>query len=826
MYSSCQLGSNILSLVLLMSLPLAGRAVCRAADEAAERVPLPAVETWDREVAEVRQSDDTTEVVLPVNYKIGRVVSPAVPAKAGDAFTFAADVRTRFPSRQSSFYRFWLQIECLQDAKVIETFTSPEMVDTQEDEQLLAVTAHLPPKTTSVRAVLCGQNKFWSPAENQALLRDLRLLRLDEGWGQSLEIDLSQELTATSGGRTARLVVRGDWPNGTAVAISTTRGTAAPTVLLTEGRAEIPLAYAAEDVGRAEVTTRIGDSEARLQLLDPRAATLSIERVTADGEDTPVLVQLTHRGEMLSGRYQETVPGIFVTPPWTVDLAPGPWELRISRGPQFQSLERSLHCVSGEPIDLGAVELTQVADIPGLGWYGGDADGDVYHGELIYQDVNAETAADIAQAMGLDWVGVGRWGVGSVGGPDPKTWGEAHAFMRGLSHSGFLFMWTDERPKTKEGHACFVGLDRPDEAQFPLGGGWTSGSKPRQLRNFEMLQLIRANGGATFANHPLRWWMKGSRFNTNMYSSLPFDLCAAGLLDGVNINDKADGVKLWSMLIDHGYRVAATAGADFCLDRPSGPPPGLHRMYCYCPEGMSPKAVAGAVRNGHTIVSTGPVLVADLNGQPPGTTVSSNQSHKIHVQAWARGDHSDAPLQRLELWAHGRVMEAKTLDKDSQHAETTFEWTPEGEWDWVAVRAVARGGWAMTSAFYATGANYQPPQPLDCRLTLDVSGLSAEEFSAASVEVWDGVPALVTAKKLSQVPLRGHETLDVPVSATVVIRLADGQRREVSVYDAIKMPELIEKIASGAEREKPLLEWKTYAEVLERARQATAKVAF
>src|SRR5690606_24846242 len=106
---------------------------------------------------------------------------------------------------------------------------------------------------------------------------------------------------------------------------------------------------------------------------------------------------------------------------------------------------------------------------------------------------------------------------------------------------------------------------------------------------------------------------------------LPFDLCAAGLLDGVNVNDRPEGPRLWSMLLDHGYRVAATAGADFCLDRPAGPPPGLHRMDCYCPEGLSGEALAEAVRRGRTVVSTGPVLVAELDGKPPGTTVPSGK---------------------------------------------------------------------------------------------------------------------------------------------------------------------------------------------------------
>lgn len=228
----------------------------------------------------------------------------------------------------------------------------------------------------------------------------------------------------------------------------------------------------------------------------------TVERVTADGEDTPVLVQLTHRGEMLAGRYQATLPGIFVTPPWTTDLAPGPWQLRISRGPQFRSLDQTFQCTSGETIELGSLELTRDVDLPKLGWYGGDGDGDVYHGEAIYKDVNAETAADIAQAMGLDWVGVGRWAVGTLGRPNPATWGEAREFMRSQSHSRFLFMWTDERPKSQEGHAPVRSPQQSvtDTRSSPPGRSWwpisTAGPRARPCRAASRIGFASRHGPA------------------------------------------------------------------------------------------------------------------------------------------------------------------------------------------------------------------------------------------------------------------------------------------------------------------------------------------
>lgn len=811
-----------LECLLLAAALVSAAEVCPAADGAATAIELPPVHRWEGELADIRASGDSAELVVPLNYKIGRIVSPSKPAGAGELFTLAADVKTFFAATLTQeLYRCWLELEFLGGEKVLDTFPSPELIGTHEAEQPLAVTAMAPEGTTAVRAVLCAQNKQWSVVQNRATIRDLRLLRLDGPPGGEIQIEVLRGFPNQSGARDASIVLSGDWPDGTAVALSSSRGSIPPAVLLAAGRAELPLHFGPEEVGEAVITARVLETKAHRSIPDPQAARLTIDRVVADGIETPVLVQLTRDGAMLPGRYQMTVQGIFVTPPWSVDLAPGLWQLKVSRGPQFQAIETTLDAVSGQSINPGRMELRRRADLPRLSWYGGDADGDVYHGERVYTDVNAESAAHIGQAMGLDWLGVGSWSSGEFGGPRPRTWGEAREVMQEFSRPNFLFLWTDERPKGREGHACFVGLERP--AGEPFGWGWTGAKRP--LRNFEMLQVIRGSGAATFANHPLRWWMNASRFNTNMYSSLPFDLCAAGLVDGVNINDKPNGIHLWSMLLDHGYRVAATAGADFCLDRPGGPPPGLHRMYCYCPEGVSSTALAEAVRRQHTVVSTGPVLVADVDGLPPGSTLAPGKRHRIRVQAWARGDQSD-PLKRLELWAHGKAIATKELSADAQAEETAFDWQPEGEWDWVSVRLVSQRGWAMTSAFYAAAEGAPKAGPVECELKLEITGVEKQQLAKAVIEIWDGVPTAVTSEKLSSVSYKTDQPLTVPAAATIVVRLPDGRKQETSVYDAAGIADLVERTASGAEQEQPLLDWQTYEEVLQRCRKATVRIAF
>ncbi|HEY1053378.1 MAG TPA: CehA/McbA family metallohydrolase [Prosthecobacter sp.] len=783
-------------------------------EAATSPVALPPLHDWEKELSELSTAAGSVSLTVPANYHIGRAVSPTTPVVANELVTFAANVITSFGA-EPSFYRCWLEVEFRDAKKVLRTVPSPELVGIHPVARLLAVTAAVPEGATSLRVALCAQNKMWASVKNAATVTDVQLLRLAGGKRGALELKTEGPLPKLVGARTARVVVSGAWPDGTACTITTTQGTASPAVLMSGGRATVPIHYPEGAVGAATVTATVLEQKITHRVADPLASTLQIHSIHADAAETPALIQLIRDGTMLPGRYQTSTPGIFMTAPWSIDLAPGTWRLRVLRGPEFRAAEQTLEARSGETLSIDRVALERLVDPRKEGWHAGDADGDVFHGERVYTDVSAGYAAEISQAMGLTWAGVGSWDK-----PTPKTWGEARAFMRQLSNPRFLFLWTDEKPKSRDGHACFVGLDRPDGD--PFGWGWSRAVRP--LRNFETLLMLRASGAATFANHPMRSWTTGGKFRSNMYSSLPFDLVACGLLDGYNVNEKPVDLQVWSMLLDHGYRVAATGGADFGLDRPIGPVPGKIRVFCHCPEGLSAKALADAVRRGATVVSTGPVLLADAGGKPPGTMLKAGQTHSIRARAWTRGDESD-PLLRLELWSHGKALVSHAIGAGEAQAEHVFSWVPKGDWDWTAVRLVTKKGWAITSAFYAAGPGWQPPQPVQCHVTLSVSGLSPEQQRHAMVEIWDNVPSLATSHKSREQPLLHSATLDVPVSSALVIRAGD-KRKDVSLYEATGMPQQVERIASGEGNGAPLLEWRTYEQVLRQCRQAEVKVAF
>lgn len=120
--------------------------------------------------------------------------------------------------------------------------------------------------------------------------------------------------------------------------------------------------------------------------------------------------------------------------------------------------------------------------------------------------------------------------------------------------------------------------------------------------------------------------------------------------------------------------------------------------------------------------------------------------HRVRVRAWSRRDQDD-PLSRLELWSHGKALTTRKVN--SRDAEAIFDWQPQGKWDWVAIRAISKKGWAMTSAFYAASANWKPPLPVRSKVSLDITGVAAKDRATALVECWDNWPEAPSARRLT-----------------------------------------------------------------------------
>ena len=295
----------------------------------------------------------------------------------------------------------------------------------------------------------------------------------------------------------------------------------------------------------------------------------------------------------------------------------------------------------------------------------------------------------------------------------------------------------------------FVGLDRPDDEGFDDFWDILKIANPS-----EGLQAVRSSGAATFANHPVRYWMSGvndETFVTNMYANMPFDVAAGGLLDGVNVNEGRERPEA----LVAAARPRLPGGRDRRGRLQPRPPlggglPGLSRLYIHAPRGLDERAIVAAIRARRTTVSTGPMLVAAIDDdQPPGAVVAAGRTHRISARGWARSDRTDR-LKRVELWVHDRVQQARDLD--STEAEVSFNWA----------RRPSTTGSPSGSSRRAVGADLRLPRhrpgvgiPHAGRRQGRRPGPRAvgRATRSAKVEVWDNRPDAPGAKAVRTAPL-------------------------------------------------------------------------
>ena len=265
-------------------------------------VSLPPLARWSRSEVDLGSSSSVTELRLTRMFQPGGLGSPTVVVVPGDRMTFSATVETEYKPR-SGYYLFWLELEFLDGNRVAGKFESSPIRGTAP-EQVLAVTGVVPEGSRRARVSIRIQNRISQVLPNVARVKTVRLDRLAKGGAGPIALKPAAGLPDSAGSRVARIAVSADWPDGSAVALATTRGTVTPTVVLSGGRGEGVLAYGQRDVGKAEVSASVADRSARLVVDDPHAARLTLRAVEADGTGNAGAGPARSRGQGQAGSLQ------------------------------------------------------------------------------------------------------------------------------------------------------------------------------------------------------------------------------------------------------------------------------------------------------------------------------------------------------------------------------------------------------------------------------------------------------------------------------------------------------------------------------------------
>lgn len=562
---------------------------------------------------------------------------------------------------------------------------------------------------------------------------------------------------------------------------------------------------------------------------------------TATGQSVPATVTLTDAQGQRATRGPGLRDAFRASGLSTQIVAAGPARLRITRGPEYSAAEATVDIPAGGQVTLEA-PLTRRVDLRARGWYGTDHHAHMLHGERTVPVTFADIAL-AAQAEDLQMLSVAQaW---SMESPTPER---LDAELSRHSRPAHRLAWNLEAPKNYFlgdaarclGHGWTLGLRgrTPDGAdviaRLIQASAWDYESHKPPIANFESHALIRAQGGAVFYTHPARWWTgdwggqggyprRAAMRVSNMAVELPLDVLTGPTFDGLDLitgsgeaaaDEKA--FQLWALLLNHGYRLSGTASSDACFDRPGGATPGAARLYLR-PEGEpTSAALRDAAVHGRTFATTGPLLLASLDGLPPGTALRGGERrHTLSIEAWASGI-STGGLSRIEILRNGESF--RTFELPERPLAFTRELELPGTTAgsvWYCVRAFGadpRRDRAISGAFHVDAAPWNPPAPVRARVEVHViddntgrpipAVLREVEYRGATPVEPDPHPVLHRAPEGS---------LRVEIPATARLRAEAEGYRPVTLSPFFDHPELRETITRMDDR--ALLEWATFERI-------------
>jgi hypothetical protein len=524
-----------------------------------------------------------------------------------------------------------------------------------------------------------------------------------------------------------------------------------------------------------------------------------------------------------SGTFEKQVPA-------------GETTIVVSRGFDYLAVQRRI-TLAGDEHRTETFELRRRSTLRREGWYCGDNHDHMIHGERTIL-VDFPYIALAARAEGLDFLAVAQdWNVSKV---SPE---ELERATRAESLPGFTLTWNLEAPKN-----YWRG-----DASHTLGHGWTVGVRGRTadgrntiaellalsamdyesekptVPNFEIQALIHSLGGVSAYSHPARWWLgkwggqgiypvEENKFVSNMAAELPFDTVCGPTYDAIDIlmppqevKANQEALKLWFLLLNHGYHIAASGSSDATFDRPGGGVPGKVRMYTHLDGNLEMPRVAQAIQAGRSFVTSGPLLVLEIGGRGSGSVVTlPAPAQKGRIRAWADR------LTRVELIRNGVVVRAFDAAAGKTAFIADFDISETGA-AWYIARCYGSDETqvAFTNPVWFEPRGWQPPEPAHAHVDATVVDSSGKALDGdCEILRMVGKEAVIE----SRIPFRaGKLTLDAPGIARLRVRVQGFKTATQSILmDYGPLRDLTVNM-----RPEDLTEWSTFERIRAGLRQVS-----
>jgi len=357
----------------------------------------------------------------------------------------------------------------------------------------------------------------------------------------------------------------------------------------------------------------------------------------------------------------------FVPKPFTITLPAGKWRLAVAHGVEHIPVFQEIAISAGQKVGR-TIELVRWTDMPKMGWWSGDPEFHDWRDQPWRNDfiLTWARAQDIHMTSVLSYSATPT----HVGHPQ-MGYGKEFRYQKG----NYALASGHEGPRpgpTEQGHLMQLNTT----------------SVVRDTERDHLMDRVcdgvHKQGGLCGYAHLA--WSEGQA------KKRPQEL-HAGWDSSINvIRQKIDfveilqyrqlGVEDYYDFLNMGVRLTALAASDVT----GGDTLGESVTYAYTGPTFSPDAWYAAVKEGHTFVTNGPMLILTAGGGKPGDTVNVGKDAKVHITARAMAPQVIGAPKLLEVVAHGKVIKTVQSSGERQtELKVDFE-IPVAESQWVAAR--------------------------------------------------------------------------------------------------------------------------------------------
>jgi TolB protein len=491
-------------------------------------------------------------------------------------------------------------------------------------------------------------------------------------------------------------------------------------------------------VGELSITTRLSGADGSLQLTPAR---LSITR--EDGHPVANPAGPTYVDNQNGPVY------FFTDGRTTLQLPEGDYRIVATHGP-FSLPQTHEVRISGERAVSASLDISQIWDAETAGFV--SADHHVHLNGSGVHELELEALLLPMQGEDLDFAA-------------PMAWNQYNRFIdaerigqKATAPDGTSAWLTQEVRSDYHGHIGMIGATEAFQPWF--FGPTTPVYGNRDLHNGLVNPFAQAQGALATYVHPVGG--DSDPFADLTANGLPYELIVDGVLsDGMGIElvcqwtSPLGTAQAWYRFLNIGRSMPATSGTDMMANFYRAPAIGTARSYVPVTEAQDGFAAAvDRVRSGEGFVTTGPALLFEVDGRPPGSTVPDGG------QGWSIDLISVRPVERVELVVNGQVVQ--TLEGFGGNGRKRYTGTvdlPPG--GWIAARAIGgQTGWPIMS--YVHFAHTQP---------VWINHVGSTEPLAARAAAEDLLRALDYSEA------RFTESYGAAIPPGLVVRLTEARRR-------------------------------------------------